>query len=262
MPRPRESGPWTRPARRSSSSPPRATPPTATTPSRGLRLAAAASAASRARAVRISRTTRSAAREGRHVVGRETRQQRKDGTIVPVSLTLSAMADASGAIASVSAIVRDMTERHQAERSLRESEERFRLIAATVTQAFWIADVSLQTMLYISPGYERIWGRSCESLYRDPRSFLDAVHPDDRAGVMRTLERRQRGQRFDNEYRIVRPDGETRHIHDRGFPIARADGIVVEYVGVAEDITERLKAERAVIDAEERMRFALEASQI
>ena len=203
-----------------------------------------------------------AAREGRHVVGRETRQQRKDGTIVPVSLTLSAMADASGAIASVSAIVRDMTERHQAERSLRESEERFRLIAATVTQAFWIADVSLQTMLYISPGYERIWGRSCESLYRDPRSCLDAVHPDDRAGVMRTLERRQRGLRFDNEYRIVRPDGETRHIHDRGFPIARADGIVVEYVGVAEDITERLKAERAVIDAEERMRFALEASQI
>jgi two-component system, cell cycle sensor histidine kinase and response regulator CckA len=203
-----------------------------------------------------------AAREGRHVVGHETRQRRKDGTIVPVSLTLSAMAGASGEITSVSAIVRDITERHRAERSLRESEERFRLIAATVTQVFWIADVSVQTMLYISPGYERIWGRSCESLYREPKSFLDAVHPDDRAGVTRTLERQQRGLRFDHEYRIVRPDGETRHIHDRGFPIVRADGTVVEYVGVAEDITERLKAERAVVDAEERMRFALEASQI
>jgi len=202
------------------------------------------------------------ARKGRHVVGRETRQRRKDGTVVPVSLTLSAMTDAAGEITSVSAIVRDITERHHAERSLRESEERFRLIAATVTQAFWIADVSIQAMLYISPGYERIWGRSCESLYRDPRSFLDAVHPDDRAGVTRTLDRQQRGLRFDHEYRIVRPDGETRHIHDRGYPIVRADGTVVEYVGVAEDITDRRTAERAVFDAEERMRFALEASQI
>ena len=152
--------------------------------------------------------------------------------------------------------------RHHAEGSLRQSEERFRQIAATVTQVFWIADVADHKILYISPGYERIWGRSCESLYSAPRSFLDAVHPDDRGPVLRTLESQQRGVPFDHEYRIVRPDGEIRHVHDRGFPIRRADGSVVEYVGVAEDITGRLKAERAVFDAEERMRFALEASQL
>ena len=188
----------------------------------------------------------SAVRDGQHVVNRETVHRRKDGSLVPVSITVSPIAEKGSQITGVSATVRDMSERQQAERTLRQSEERFRLIAETVTQVFWIADVAIDAMIYVSPGYERIWGRSCDSLWKDPRSFLDAVHPDDREQVRRTLGVQKDGQRFDHEYRIVRPDGEIRHIHDRGFPVRAAGGAVVQYVGVAEDITDRRKAEEQI----------------
>src|SRR5207244_10289714 len=78
-----------------------------------------------------------------------------------------------------------------------------------------------------------------DSLYRDPRSFLDAIHPDDRDRVLEALKVQETGQRFDHEYRIVRPGGEVRWIRDRGFPVPTDSGRVVKYVGVAEDITDR-----------------------
>jgi PAS domain S-box-containing protein len=175
---------------------------------------------------------------GGSVVHRETVRRRKDGVEVTVALTVSPIKDGTGALIGKSVIVRDITERKRAEQTLRESQERFRLIAETVTQVFWIADADIQAITYISPAYECIWGRSCESLYENPRSFLDAVHDDDREAVMRTLGAQQRGEPFDHEYRIIRPDGETRWIWDRGFPVAAAAGRSTQYVGVAADITE------------------------
>jgi two-component system, cell cycle sensor histidine kinase and response regulator CckA len=182
-------------------------------------------------------------RQGVYVAHRETVRQRKDGSQVPVSISLSPIRDSADRIAGISAMMRDITERQRAERTLRESEDRFRLIAETVTQVFWIADVELRTMIYVSPAYERIWGRSCESLRTDSRSFLEAIHAEDRALVIDVLAAQQAGEPFEHEYRIVRPDGEVRWIRDRGFPVRAEGGRVVQYVGVAEDITERRRAE-------------------
>jgi two-component system cell cycle sensor histidine kinase/response regulator CckA len=139
------------------------------------------------------------------------------------------------------ALNRRPRERARAERAaetLRASEERFRLIAETITQAFWIIDVKTEAMIYISPAYEAIWGRSCDSLYRDSTSFLESIHPEDR---VRVLEQRrvQHGESFGHDYRIVRPSGEIRWIWDRGFPVRNQSGQVFQYVGVAEDITDR-----------------------
>ena len=136
--------------------------------------------------------------------------------------------------------------RGQAEESLRQSEQRFRLIAETIQEAFWISDVETRTMVYVSPGYERVWGRSTESLYENPRSFLKAVHEEDRGRVLTALERKKLGQLYEAEYRILRPDGSLRLIWDRGYPVRDGAGQVACYVGVAQDITDRRGMEEKI----------------
>ena len=75
----------------------------------------------------------------------------------------------------------EITEKKRAIGWLRESEERFRQMAENIEEMFWTANSDLSEILYVSHTYEKIWGRSCDSLYASPRSFMDAIHPDDRA---------------------------------------------------------------------------------
>jgi PAS domain S-box-containing protein len=96
-------------------------------------------------------------------------------------------------------------------------------------------------MLYVSPGYEKIWSRSCQSLYDEPRSWLESIHPEDRERVVLAATLRQIHGTYDEEYRITRPDGQTRWIRDRAFPVRNAAGQVERVLGVARDITERLQ---------------------
>jgi two-component system, cell cycle sensor histidine kinase and response regulator CckA len=180
---------------------------------------------------------------GNHIAGRDTSGRRKDGTVLPVSITLSPIRGTAGDPVGVSATIRDISERQAVERTLRESEERFQLIAETVTQVFWISDLSTRAMRYVSRAYERIWGRSCAALYASPAAFVDSVHPDDRETLLQTRESERVGRPFEVEYRIVRPDGEVRWIRDRGFPVTATSGAVANYVGVAEDVTERRSLE-------------------
>ena len=57
-------------------------------------------------------------------------------------------------------------------------------MAETIEEVFWITEPGKNTMLYISPGYQKIWGRTCESLFAEPRNWLDAIHPEDRDRVL------------------------------------------------------------------------------
>jgi len=123
--------------------------------------------------------------------------------------------------------------------TLRESEKTLRLIVETIDKVFWMTDVGVETNFYISPGYERVWGRTRASLQENSRSFLEAVHPEDLDRVRVVLERQKSGQQYDHEYRIIRPDGTIRWIWDRGYPVRDATGKVSRYAGVAQDITER-----------------------
>ncbi|MBC8096830.1 MAG: response regulator [Akkermansiaceae bacterium] len=141
------------------------------------------------------------------------------------------------------ALEQDIRERKQVEEQLRESEERFRELAETIQEAFWITDPSKTRMLYISPAYEKIWGRTCASLFESPRDWLEAVHPDDRERVEHAVTIKQPRGDYDETYRIQRPDGSVRWIHDRAFPVQNAAGEVVRLVGTAEDITRRRQLE-------------------
>jgi len=135
----------------------------------------------------------------------------------------------------------DLSAVRAAEEGLRESEERFRLIAETIREVFYVFDLGGPRLDYVSPAYEELWGRSRESLHDAPLSFLDGVHPDDQPAVKDAMRRQLAGERTDVEYRIVRPDGTVRWMWDRAYPLG--SGSPNRVVGVAEDISDRREAE-------------------
>ena len=143
-------------------------------------------------------------------------------------------------------------ERQQALDALLESEERFRQLAANISQVFWLTTPDFKKALYVSPAYEEIWQRSVESVYeRAGQGWLEAIHPEDRDRV-RQFAKAQSSKEFETEYRIVRPNGEIRWIRTRAFPIKNEAGQVYRIAGIADDITKRKQTEENVLKALER----------
>jgi len=151
--------------------------------------------------------------------------------------------DEAARIRQVVLVHQDITDEMRAKAELQESENRFRQLAEHINEIFWMYDAKQLRMLYISPAYKQVWGQVRASLDGDPRSFVDAVHVEDRERVLAALEQQQRGVQTLTEYRIVRPDGTLRWIRDQGFPIKDESGHVYRVAGLAEDITERQRAE-------------------
>jgi PAS domain S-box-containing protein len=128
--------------------------------------------------------------------------------------------------------------------ALQESEERFRQLAENIREVFWMTDTQKNETIYVSPGYEAVWGRSCRRLYESARDWVDAIHRDDRERVLKAALEKQVLGEYDEVYRVMRPDGTIRWIHDRAFPVRNEAGEVYRVTGIAEDITERKMAER------------------
>lgn len=143
--------------------------------------------------------------------------------------------------------------------ALRESEEMFRQMAETIQDVFYVADVKHQRMLYVSPMYEQVWGRTCESLYQDPRSFLESVHPEDRQRIQTFHDEASLERETSVKYRIVLPDKSIRWVWSRTFPIKDESGEVQLRTGVIRDITLQEQAEQELRDSETRNRAFLNA---
>jgi PAS domain S-box-containing protein len=123
-------------------------------------------------------------------------------------------------------------------RKFRESEERFRQIAEALHDFVWLSDTRFTQHLFVNEAYERIWGRPRAELYENALALLDGVHPDDRERVRHAIGSLPQGT-YDIEFRVLRPDGETRWVWSRGFPVRNARGEIYRIAGVTEDITER-----------------------
>ncbi|WP_353931701.1 PAS domain S-box protein [Okeanomitos corallinicola TIOX110] len=151
-----------------------------------------------------------------------------------------------------------LKERKQAELELRNSEERFRQIAENLPEVIWMTNNEESEIIFVSPQYEKIWGRSCESLYQDSHSWISAIHKDDQEKIRNEFFGQAAQGGYDQEYRVIQPDGKVRWIRDRAFPIANDEGKVYRVAGFAEDITQRKETEEELRQLNEQLEARVE----
>ncbi|HEY8976036.1 MAG TPA: EAL domain-containing protein [Burkholderiaceae bacterium] len=131
--------------------------------------------------------------------------------------------------------------------ALRESEERFRQMAESIGDVFWLSDPQRRLALYVSPAFERIWHMPVSEIYADWRAWLRHVHEDDREPLRVRMESLAPDEEVELEYRVCPPGRETRHVVMRVYVVRDGEGRDVRRAGVVQDVTER-KAQEARIE--------------
>ncbi len=151
-----------------------------------------------------------------------------------------------------------------AESELRQSEARFRQIAETIEDVFWIVTPDWNQVIYVNPAYEKVWQLSADALYREPHAWIDAILPEDRVNVLEYINQVESSD-FNNIvfplYRIERKDGTVRWIFAKGFPVYNDEGEVNSVVGIAEDVTERIQYEAELSEREAKYRLLVEHAE-
>ncbi|PKL15737.1 MAG: hypothetical protein CVV49_19855, partial [Spirochaetae bacterium HGW-Spirochaetae-5] len=124
------------------------------------------------------------------------------------------------------------------------SEANFHQLTESMNEVFWLRDIKDDSIIYVSPAYEKITGYTCSDLYENPNSFIEIIHPDDRENVLRNYnELKTNSIPVENQYRIVKADGNILWVRSRTNPVFDKNGRIFRCAGVAEDITERKQAE-------------------
>ncbi|WP_101296068.1 PAS domain-containing protein [Halegenticoccus soli] len=175
--------------------------------------------------------------DGEQVLNSEFTLERPDGDRVWVTISIAPIESSTEAGEKAVVIATDISDRKKRERRMRESEARLRQIAENINSAIWMADADMSEILYINPAYETITGRLRDSVYDSLFNHLDAVHPQDRQRVADAMKRAPQmsqnelgGRRFQEKYRIVRPDGSIRWVTSFAFPLLNDDGDVYRFV--------------------------------
>ncbi len=177
----------------------------------------------------------------------------KSGSVITCEWRNTVLKSAEGRPIGLVAMCLDITDRRRAFQALSDSEARFRQFAESVREVFWIVDLVPERSVYVNPAFERVWGRPASEVFRARGTWLETLHPDDREEIRRGYERWMKGEtaaEYTVNYRIVRPDGKVRWIHDSGTRITDAEGKVLRLAGIAEDVSERVQLENELRQAQ------------
>ncbi|PSN81288.1 hypothetical protein C8B47_02200, partial [filamentous cyanobacterium CCP4] len=172
----------------------------------------------------------------------EHRIVRPDGAIRYLLSREEAVYNDQGQVVQLRGTAQDRTAARLAEIALEQSEARFRQLAETVREGFFVFDAVAQRYEYVNPAYFAITGVTPEAL-KDREHWLTRVHPDDRDRITALAARELQGNPVDCEYRFLRPDGELRWLRSQGYPIVDDQGAVVRIVGTVDDVTALKQAE-------------------
>jgi PAS domain S-box-containing protein len=207
----------------------------------------------------------------------ELAQVARDGTIVPVISRWLVQTGRNGQRLGHVRLERDLTEQRRlkhalnqarealdknteqrlaelaaANEALMESQARFQQISEAIHDVVWLTNPGRTITMYVNPAYELLWERSCQSLYADPHSWLESVHPEDRPRLRHFFAQRTAEEGHEQSYRIVRPDCSVRWVVDRGFPVHDNAGSFCRVVGIIREVTEQKELEKEILAISER----------
>jgi PAS domain S-box-containing protein len=175
----------------------------------------------------------------------------KDGHTVWVEANVAPLLDETGTTVGVRGVTIDITQQHQAEVALKQSEELFRNMADTAPVMIWLTGADKQCT-YLNKQWIDFTGHSMEEQLGN--GWVDAIHPDDRVRAYQIYANAfDERTTFEMEYRLLRHDGEYRWIFDSGAPRVSPDNVFLGYIGSCIDITERKKSEVELHDAHEQL---------
>jgi len=177
----------------------------------------------------------------------EKRFVHKSGNLIWVNLFVNITLDENGAQQEIIGMAEDISERKRAEIALKESNEKFHQLADNLSDAFWIRSPDLSQVQYISPAFEKIWGRSVDSLYTNPHQWSEFIFPEDRERVLASFATlTDNVSSIDIEYRITRPNGDVRWVNARGFQVRNVEDQLIRHIGIVTDITERKQIDERI----------------
>lgn len=164
------------------------------------------------------------------------------GEILWVNETAGVVNDPEGKPQFIIGMITNITKVKEAQEAI-ENEEKLRQIVENIDGMFWLRNADRTELLYVSPGYTEIYGESTESLIQDQQSYIKLVHPDDAKRIEKAYSRFVETGEYNEQYRIIRRDGELRWVSSKAFPVFDSNGKIVRYAGIINDITDQVMAE-------------------